>query len=61
MAFNVKESVSQFFANSRRVFVISKKPDWNEFRTMALVTGIGIIVIAAIGFAIYLIFAFLPV
>ena len=47
-----------FFASSKRVFVIAKKPLREEFWTMVKVTGIGIVVIAIIGFIIQLIFAF---
>ena len=61
MALNVMEKLRSFIANSRRVLVIAKKPDRKEFETMAKVTGIGIIVIAVIGYVIYLIFAFAPV
>ncbi|MFA4855606.1 MAG: protein translocase SEC61 complex subunit gamma [archaeon] len=61
MALNIKENLRAFIANSRRVLVIAKKPDRKEFETMAKVTGIGIIIIAAIGYAIYLIFAFIPI
>ncbi len=56
---NTLESIKSFVASSRRVFVIAKKPDWNEFQTMAKVTGIGIIVIAVLAYAIQLIFAFI--
>lgn len=58
MDLNIKESIGKFIANSKRVFIIAKKPDWNEFQTMAKVTGVGIIVIAAIAYVIFLIFAF---
>jgi len=60
MALKIMEKLRVFIANSRRVLVIAKKPDRKEFETMAKVTGIGIIIIAAIGYAIYLIFAFMP-
>ncbi len=55
---DVMESIWGFVASSKRIFVISKKPNWQEFQTMAKVTGIGILVIAAIAYAVYLIFAF---
>ena len=58
MDLNIRESIGKFIANSKRVFIIAKKPDWNEFQTMAKVTGVGIIVIAAIAYVIFLIFAF---
>ncbi len=52
------EKLRGFIANSRRVLLIAKKPDWSEFQTMAKVTGIGIIIIAIIGYLVYLLFAF---
>ena len=58
MDLNIKESLGKFIANSKRVFIIAKKPDWNEFQVMAKVTGVGIIVIAVIAYVIFLIFAF---
>lgn len=60
MALKIMENLRAFIANSRRVLIIAKKPSWKEFETMAKVTGIGIIIIGAIGYVIYLIFAFLP-
>ena len=47
--------IKGFLNSSRRVITVSKKPDWNEFKTMAKVTGLGIIVIALIGFVVMLI------
>jgi len=60
MKLDLRQRFSGFVASSKRVFIIAKKPDWNEFKTMAKVTGIGIIVIAVIGYIVYLIFAFSP-
>jgi protein transport protein SEC61 subunit gamma-like protein len=57
---NIMENLRSFIANSRRVLVIAKKPDRKEFETMAKVTGIGIVIVGAIAYVIYLIFAFLP-
>ena len=57
MELNIKEQLGRFVANSRRVFVIAKKPDWKEFQNMALVTGVGIIIIAVIAYIVYLVFA----
>ena len=61
MELNIMENLRAFISSSRRVFVIAKKPDWKEFEVMAKVTGIGIIIIALIGYAIFLFFAFVPV
>lgn len=53
----ILQDFSAFLQSSRRVIVISTKPGGKEYFTMAKVTGIGIIVIAIIGFIIQLIFA----
>ena len=47
-----------FVDSSKRVLIIAKKPTWDEFQVMAKVTGIGIIIIGVIAYAVYLIFAF---
>ena len=57
MELNIRERLGGFIASSRRVLIIAKKPTWQEFQTMAKVTGIGIVIIAAIGCIIYLFFA----
>ena len=57
MNLNIFEKLGRFFASSRRVLLISKKPNWTEFKTMAKVTGIGIIIVALIGYVLQLIFA----
>lgn len=43
-----------FVFKCRRVFKITKKPSKEEFRVIVKVSGIGILVIGAIGFLIYL-------
>lgn len=50
-----KESTAQFIRQCRRVLQVSKKPDKEEFLNVAKITGIGIIIIGAIGFVISLI------
>jgi len=47
-----------FFNSTRRIFTVSKKPDMQEYKIMAQVTGIGIIIIGAIAFIMMLIFQF---
>lgn len=39
----------------RRVLLVSSKPDKDEFRQSAKITGIGIVLIGIIGFIIFLI------
>jgi len=52
----VVDKVKKFVSDSRRVFMISKKPDMQEFSVMAKVTALGIIVIGIIGFIVLIIF-----
>lgn len=49
-----KESILEFIEKSRRVLKVSKKPDREEYLTVAKVTGIGIIIIGVIGLIITL-------
>jgi len=44
-----------FIKRSSRVFRITKKPGKDEFRVIVKVTGIGILIIGALGFLIHLI------
>ncbi len=48
--------VGKFISDVKRVFFIARKPGWTEFKTMAKITGLGIIIIGAIGFAVLLLF-----
>lgn len=41
---------TRFVAESRRVLKVTRKPTWDEFMTFAKVTGLGLLVIGAIGF-----------
>ena len=61
MQLDIREKLGTFVSSSKRVFVIAKKPTWNEFQTMAKVTGIGILIIATLGYTVSLIFAFLNI
>jgi len=49
-----KESILDFIEKSRRVLKVSKKPDREEYFTVAKVTGLGIIIIGVIGLIITL-------
>ena len=55
---NIAEKLSSFLQSTKRVLVISNKPDTNQFLMMAKATGIGIAVIALIGFFLQLVFSF---
>jgi protein transport protein SEC61 subunit gamma-like protein len=54
MNFN-RETISQFIKQCKRVLIISKRPDREEFQNVAKITGIGIIIIGVIGFIITLV------
>ena len=57
---NIKMDVigwlKNFISSSKRVLLVSRKPDWKEYSVMAKVTGIGIVAIATVGFFITLFF-----
>ena len=55
----LQEAFGNFVASSKRIFIVSKKPDNEEFWQTAKVTGLGIIIIAIIGFIVYFLFAVL--
>lgn len=48
----IKEKLTSFFIQSKRVWHLLKKPSKEEFNTIAKISAIGILVIGAIGFAI---------
>ncbi len=52
VSLNLRGRIVFFLNASRRIFTVSKKPDWEEFKVMAKVTGLGIILIAVIGFIV---------
>ena len=41
----------------RRIFTISKKPDWQEYKLMLKVISLGVVLIALIGFLVLLFFS----
>ncbi|HIJ16104.1 MAG TPA: protein translocase SEC61 complex subunit gamma [Methanosphaera sp.] len=49
-----KESIYGFLKQCERVLRVAKKPDTDEYKTVAKVTGLGIIIIGVIGFIIAL-------
>ena len=53
---NVIELVGKFFMDSKRIFRVSRKPSKEEYKRMALIIGLGIIIIGIIGFLIQLFF-----
>jgi len=53
---NVGEIVGKFFMDSKRIFRVSRKPSKEEYKRMALIIGLGIVIIGIIGFLIQLFF-----
>ncbi len=47
-------ALQRFFSESRRVLMVTKKPDKEEYATIVKVTGIGMLAIGMIGFLILL-------
>jgi len=50
-----KESMLSFIKQCRRVLIVSKRPDMEEYQNVSKVTGIGVIIIGVIGFIISII------
>ncbi|MFH1391572.1 MAG: protein translocase SEC61 complex subunit gamma [Candidatus Diapherotrites archaeon] len=47
--------IEAFIQSSTRIFNVSRKPDMQEYKVMAQITGLGIIIIGVIGFFVKLI------
>lgn len=43
-----------FLDNTKRIFLVAKKPTWKEYWNLAKVIGLGIAIIGIIGFVIML-------
>ena len=56
---NVVERIRKLIRESRRVLLVSSKPDPEEFKLSTKITGLGFLVIGIIGFAVFLLFAYL--
>jgi len=52
-------SLKEFLLKCSRVWAITKKPDGQEFRTIAKAAAIGLLIIGFIGFAVSIIIRFL--
>jgi len=57
MQFDIRGIITSFIEDSKRIFIVSKKPTMEEYKRMALIVAIGIIAIGVVGYIIYLIFA----
>ena len=47
--------INEFIQSSVRIFTVSRKPGVSEYKTIAQITGIGILLIGFIGFVVKLI------
>ncbi len=54
---NIGAMVGQFIDDSKRIFLVSKKPTMDEYKRMALIVAIGMILIGILAFIVYLAFA----
>ena len=52
--------IGDFIRQSRRIFHTFYKPRYSEFKQIATITSIGMVIIGVIGLIIWLIFQFLP-
>ena len=48
----ILEKLKEFITESRRVLRITKKPSGEEFRLIVKVSGLGILLIGAVGFLV---------
>lgn len=55
----IRQKISSFMESSRRIFIVSQKPSWLEYKTMAKITALGIALIAVIDYVITLAFRLL--
>ncbi|MHA1231599.1 MAG: protein translocase SEC61 complex subunit gamma [Candidatus Helarchaeota archaeon] len=53
------ERLKNFWQNAKRVIKLSRKPTLKEFRMIARICALGVVVIGFIGYAIQMMFQFL--
>lgn len=58
---NILQSLRDFIDSSKRVLIISRKPEWKEYSAMVKVTGLGIIIIGIIGYLVLLVLTLLGI
>ncbi|MFA6065162.1 MAG: protein translocase SEC61 complex subunit gamma [archaeon] len=56
---NPVEMLTNFIADAKRIFTVSKKPTTEEYKRMVAIVGLGIIVIGILAFIVYMIFVLL--
>lgn len=48
-------SFSNFKENTKRVFLVARKPNWKEYWNLVKIVGLGIVIVGLVGFLIMLI------
>ncbi|MHA1298094.1 MAG: protein translocase SEC61 complex subunit gamma [Candidatus Helarchaeota archaeon] len=54
MPYDIQNKVKTFWANSKRVMKMARKPTVKEMRLILRITGLGVVVIGAVGFIVKL-------
>ena len=49
---NVQESFNKFIKDAKRVLKVSRKPDFPEYKDLAKISAIGVVIIGGIGYII---------
>jgi len=49
------EKIKNFFMESRRVLMVTRKPGWKEFKMAVKITGLGMLLIGVVGLIIRMI------
>lgn len=52
---NLINKLKEFYLQSKRVFLVTKKPNMFEFKAIVKISGIGILIIGMLGFIITII------
>ncbi len=55
MNFWIKMGINKFIGECHRVLKVTRKPSMEEFKTVVKASGLGILIIGAIGFVVYMI------
>ena len=52
--FEWKNKIKEFIVEAKRVLIVTKKPDREEYKTILKISGVGTLIIGLIGFIIHL-------
>ncbi|MHA1377913.1 MAG: protein translocase SEC61 complex subunit gamma [Candidatus Helarchaeota archaeon] len=55
MPFDIENRIKTFWANSKRVMKMARKPTIKEMRLILRISGLGVVIIGAVGFVVKLI------